>query len=445
MTNITDFHPIIQLTVRYLADPSASLSSLGQEVGITKQAVHKKVGQGVKYLEAFIQSTLDSPKNPELDKAKQENEFLLALNQRLRRELCLAGVDRQLLRLFKSKVLEFFPRFTTGSVPALEKKQILSWLSKFKAEGGLLKNFAERINKSPDTLSRWQEAYEKHGLNGLVDKHTRPKNFGNKVPLWIKNQLVLLFLKFPRWTPYQYHSYIRHNPTTQWYVSLPTIQKLKNMHQQKSETEKTRLKKRWCFAPGTKVWTIDFTCILKTQYFKLQLLTISDHRSRFLFPTALFLNTSTEIVVDYLEELFLKFGKPFIVKVDNGPEFRMHCSESLKELSVYLLNSPEYYGQFNGAHERIHRTLKAFIDNFDQHHNLTRLAQEIAAFEEQYNYSMTLDYLEGRTPANVYFNDQSFTPKNTEIVTPYEKNGEWRIKFIGRDGNPARLALPIIK
>lgn len=315
---------------------------------------------------------------------------------------------------------------------------------KFKKAGGLIKVFADRVKRSPETLCRWQEAFEKYGFSGLIDKVTRPKSFGNKLPLWIKEQLILLFLKFPRWTPYQYHNYIRHNPTTHWYVSLPTIMKLKNMHQERSEKQKERLKKRWCFAPGSRVWTVDFTCILKTEHFKLQLLTVSDHRSRFLFPTALFLNTSTETVIDYLQDLFLKFGKPMIVKADNGPEFRMDCLERLRHLSVYLLNSPQYYGQFNGSHERIHRTLKSFIDDFDTHHNLSRLLEQIRAFEEQYNYSMPLDYFEGKTPANVYFNYDKFVPKNTEIVAPYVKENELRMKFTDRFGDPARMGMPII-
>jgi hypothetical protein len=217
------------------------------------------------------------------------------------------------------------------------------------------------------------------------------------------------------------------------------------MHQQKSEEENERLKKRWCFAQGTNVWTVDFTCIIKTDYFKLQLLTVSDQRSRFLFPTALFLNTSTDIVVDHLKNLFLKFGKPMIIKADNGPEFRIECCEQLRELSVYLLNSPQYYGQFCGAHERIHRTMKDFIDDFNKHHDLTRLVNEVTAFEEQYNYSMPSDYLEGKTPANVYFGDPNFIPKDAEIVTPYKKENELRMKFTDRDNNHARITMPIIE
>lgn len=441
MTTISDFPPIIQATLLFFSGQSLQEIADREKEKVTKQAIHKRVQVGIRYLMNYRRDE----GSPALDSAQKEIERLEQLVSCLRRELILYSVDKIGLRFFKAKVLEAFPHFKTGLLPAHEKKLILDALSKFRKAQGHLKDFAKRIGKSAETLSRWEELFQKFGMAGLCPKTRRPKNFGHKLPLWVKDQLLLLFLKFPRWTPYQYHSHIRHHPTAGWYVSIPTIVKLKNIHRKRSEEEKARLKKRWCFAKGVKVWTIDFVCILKTEQFKLQLLTISDHRSRFLFPSALFLNTSTETLIDYLEELFLKYGKPDIAKGDNGPEFRMDCRESLRKLSIHLLSSPVNYGQFNAAHERIHRSIRAFIDDFDTHHNLMQLLEEIRAFEQQYNYEMKFDYLEGRTPAEVYFGDENFIPKNCEVVSPYEKDGDLRMKFTDRDGNPARMSLPLLK
>ena len=370
-----------------------------------------------------------------------KKDSLIAL---LRRQLILAGVASDSLKYFKAQVLKFFPKFKVTRLPALEKKKVLDWLEKFKRAGGLLKDFAIHIGRSPETLNRWQKAFDKYGLSGLADKPTKPKNFGNRVPLWVKKHLIVLFVQFPRWTPYQYHSHIRHNPAINWHVSLPVIKRLKSMIEEKSAAEKERILKRWCFAPGTRAWTADFTCILKTPYFKLQVLTVSDHRSRYLLHSSLYLNTSTEIVMKDLEELFIKYGKPGILKVDNGPEFRIELRDQLKDFAVHLVNSPTYYGQFNGAHERIHRKLKEFIDQFSKHQNLTRLVAQIQEFVEQYNYQMPMDSLGGKTPADIFLSDdENFTPAGAEVVTPYEKDGELRMKFTDRDGNPARISVPL--
>ncbi len=89
--------------------------------------------------------------------------------------------------------------------------------------------------------------------------------------------------------------------------------------------------------------------------------------------------------------------------------------------------------------------LKQFIDPFWQHQNLTSLVVQIQEFIDQYNYKMPMDSLDGKTPSEIFLNtDETFTPKGAEIVTPYEKDGEVRMKFTSRDGDPARMALPLI-
>lgn len=444
MDTLSDFHIGIQYAVHRLSNPDLTFEKLGLERGVSKQAAAKSCKKALDYLKSYApnvhDAALEAPQ-PCSECIKKDN-----LITTLKRLLILNGVERQGLTFFKEQVRKYFPKFKVTRLPAFEKKQILEWLEKFKRTGGLVKDFALHIGRSPETLAHWATAYEKYGLSGLTDKSTKPKNFGHRVPLWIKKHLITLFLQFPRWTPYQYHSHIRHNPATHWYISLPVITRLKNMHVEKSADEKERIIKRWCFAPGTKVWTADFTCILKTAHFKLQVLTISDHRSRYLLHSALYINTSSEIVMKDLEELFIKFGKPDMIKADNGPEFRLELSDQLKDFAVYLINSPGYYGQFNGAHERIHRKLKEFIDQFSKHHNLTKLVAQIQEFVEQYNYKMSMDSLGGKTPADIFLNgEENFMPEGAEVVKPYEKDDELRMKFTDRDGNPARVAVPIIQ
>lgn len=442
MDTLADFHPGIQYAVRRLQNPDLTFEDLGRERGISKQAVQKQYRQAIDYLRGFSQRKVEPPLAQKLCAECAKRDGLIGS---LRRQLILASVELRGLRFFKEQVLKILPHFKINRLPPLEKKTILDALDKFKRAGGLVKDFAKAISRSPATLAAWQATYDRHGLSGLADKSTRPKNFGNRVPLWIKKHLVALFLQFPRWTPYQYHSYIRHNPATHWYVSLPVIAKLKEIHREKTEAEKERILKRWCFAPGTSAWTADFTSLLKTDSFKLQLLTVSDQRSRFMLHSALYLNTSSAIVARDLEELFIKYGKPSLIKVDNGPEFRVELREHLSDLAVHLFNSPEYYGQFNGAHERIHRKLKAFIDDFERHQNLTKLVAQIQEFVDQYNYKMPMDTLDGKTPADIFLSaDESFTPARAEVVEPYEKDGELRMKFTGRDGNPARVSMPVI-
>jgi len=234
------------------------------------------------------------------------------------------------------------------------------------------------------------------------------------------------------------------NPAIYRRVALVTIEKLKRFHIAQSEAEKARIRKRWCFAPGSAVWTVDFTTVLKTGAYKVQVLTVSDHRSRFLFRTAVFLDTSTECVIEHLVELFHQYGKPFIIKADNGPEFRLDCEERLRAFTVHLFNSPEYYGQFNASHERIHRVLKSNISALAEHGDFARLVRELDHAENDYNHHQPIECLGGKTPAEIFYGDDDFIPDGCEVITPQVKDGEVRMKFMNRAGGSARMTIPHI-
>jgi len=434
------FHPAVKTAIMHFAHPEKSLQALADEFGISKQAVKKRIDNARELFKTYGQEppvtllTLQARHDDEIKKLRE-------IAQNLRAHLIVAKTIIFLLSSFKEMVKQFFPKMELRRFAPGQKTYILDMCAKFLRVGGTIKDFCKAIGKSYETISRWQAAYERYGMAGLVDKKTRPHNFYRRIPLWLKEKLLLLFLQYPAWTPYQYYKYIRDNPAINYSLSLVTITKFKEVHAQKSADEKERIKKRWAFAPNYSVWTVDFTCILKTPHYKLQLLTVSDQRSRFWFESALFLETSTEKVMDHLEDLFIKYGKPFMIKADNGPEFKMECKDSLNELSVYLLNSPTYYGQFCGAHERIHRTLKDYISDFSSHKNITRLVGEINNFTGDYNHHWPHEYLENKTPAEIFYSNPDFVPKDVEVVTPYEKDGELRMKFTGRDGQPSRMNL----
>ena len=445
MIRIEKFHPNIQLLIHYLSNPAINCQKMADEDGITKQAINKRLQKTAAFLSSYGNDASQTELQLENERLKKEIEKKDKLLVKLKLQLVTYSATVFLLTCFKEYVQKHCPRFGLNRFSADQKFQLLTLLWKYIKLGGIRKDFCKTIGKSPETIARWERRFKEEGKSGLHDKTTRPKNFGNKITIGIKRLLLALFIRFPYWNDYQYHKYLRFSPEVSFYVSLPTIQKVRIMHKKRSQEETERIKKRWCFAPGTDAWIIDFSCIHKTETYKLQLLTVSDSRSRFLFKTGLFLETSTEKIIEHLKDLFIKYGKPTIIKADNGPEFRIECNQGLRKLAVYLINSPPYHAPFNGSHERIHRTLKSYISVFEQHRNLTKLVEEINEFEDEYNYKLPHEYLEGKTPADVYFNDKKFIAKEIEQVRPYEKNGELRIKFTNRNGDPARIAAPLIQ
>jgi len=395
-------HPAIQASILHYAKPEMSLADIARELGVSKQAVSKRINKSRDFLMSYGKPQIFLQQQ-NLDRANRETAQLKSLVSQLRLQLVLHGAVIFILSCFKEAVQRVFPNFKVTRLSAFQKKRLLDYWSKFEALGGTLKDYCAAIERSPETLRKWIMAYEMYGMAGLQDKKSRPRRLGNKIPVWLRDQLFILFIKFPQWTPYQYYKYITANPATYYPISIPTITKLKATHAEKSATEKDRIKKRWAFTAGTRVWTVDFTCLHKHENYKLQLLTVSDAGSRFFFETALYLETSTAHVIDHLEELFIKYGKPAIIKADNGPEFRLECRNDLAKFCVYLLNSPIYYGQFCASHERIHRTLKGYVESFEIHHNLTRLEADIRRFRDDYNHLWTLEILNDKTPAEVFY------------------------------------------
>ena len=439
---ITSFHPAIQTSILHYANPGLSLSEIGEKFGISKQAAAKRINLGRAFLSSYDQAVV-FPATDELTAALSEIDRLKALIIILQLRLVVSATLIFMLKAFQESVHKFFPHFKLSRFSALQKKRIIDHWLKFSSLGGTMRDFCKGIGKCPATLRDWLNAYEKFGMAGLHDKTSRPHHFSNKIPVWFKDQLVILCQKFPHWTPYQYLKYIKGHPALNYRISLQTITKLKTVHQVKSEEEKARQKKLWAFAPGTAVWTVDFTCLLKTDRYKIQLLTVSDAASRFLFETALVIDTSTEMVIEHLQELFVKYGRPHIIKADNGPEFRIDCRKALEDCCVYLFNSPVYYGQFNGAHERIHRTIKGYIVDLGSHHNLTRVVLEAEKCREEYNHAIPLETHGMKTPAELFYCQTDAIPRANEIVTPYVKDNELRMKFTDRRGNPARIAIPL--
>ena len=96
-------------------------------------------------------------------------------------------------------------------------------------------------------------------------------------------------------------------------------------------------------------------------YFKKQdFIVLIDYFSKFLIVRKLHNSTSSAVIKE-LGLIFSEFGKPFILRSDNGPcytssEFQFF----LKEWEIQLITSSPYYHQSNGLAESMVKTSKSF-------------------------------------------------------------------------------------
>jgi transposase InsO family protein len=166
-------------------------------------------------------------------------------------------------------------------------------------------------------------------------------------------------------------------------------------------------------------------------------LTITDQHTRYLLTCHGLPNVRGQGARPVFERAFREFGLPRAIRTDNGVPFATTGIHGLSQLNVWWMRlgiqhqrthpgSP----QENGAHERMHRTLKAGVCRPPQ---ATLAAQQRAfnRFRTLYNEERPHEYLRGETPSSRYHTSPRPFP---EHLPPLEYPGHFLVKRITNAG-----------
>ena len=171
------------------------------------------------------------------------------------------------------------------------------------------------------------------------------------------------------------------------------------------------------------LWTIDF----KGQFRTLDQswcypLTLLDQCSRYLLVCRGQLDCSAVPATQRIERAFRDYGLPHAIHSDNGAPFASLGIAGLSQLSVRWVKlgirierSRPGCPQDNGAHERMHRTLKNFATR-PPAKNLRGQQRRFDHFLREYNELRPHESLDDRTPSTVYRPSSRSYP--TRIPTP---------------------------
>ncbi len=110
--------------------------------------------------------------------------------------------------------------------------------------------------------------------------------------------------------------------------------------------------------PGL-VWSLDDAELARFARHKLQLHQVQDLASRFKFTPWVGKQVLGQTVASHLEQLFVRYGSPLVLKRDNGSNLNQKAVDAL--LARYLvipLNSPPHYPPYNGGIECAMREMK---------------------------------------------------------------------------------------
>lgn len=148
-------------------------------------------------------------------------------------------------------------------------------------------------------------------------------------------------------------------------------------------------------------------------------ITVMDYHSR--WPEVRLVNTvTTESVIEFVSELFARWGLPEELVSDNGRQFVSSEFEDFLVLSgVKHIKSSLYHAMCNGMLERFHRTLKSAI----RVSRSERVTPGKAIRNMLVTFRSTVQPITGLTPAELMLGRQMRVPSNSfsDAIRPPRK------------------------
>lgn len=269
---------------------------------------------------------------------------------------------------------------------------------------------------SEKTGYKWLRRYLQEGDQSLEDRSHAPHSIPHRMPDETADYFIALRRAHPTWGPRKLVAYATaHDGARQWPApsSVGTLLKQAGLVRLIRYRKVGRVGGAWGQTAATApnlVWTADF----KGQ-FRLGSgpycypLTVLDAHSRYLLGCRALDSTRGRDTMAAFRTWFRAYGLPAVIRTDNGPPFGSGAAIArLTELNVWWIRlgiRPERIRpgqpQENGAHERMHRTLKAETTK-PASGSWRSQQQRFDLFRASYNTERPHEALGLQTPASVY-------------------------------------------
>ena len=262
---------------------------------------------------------------------------------------------------------------------------------------------------------KWLARFTEDGKRGLVDRSRRP----HTCPTQIRPVLAELLCEFrrlhPDWGARKLlkvlrgrHPEIEDWPAASTAADLLARRGLVRRRRRRRDRQHPGVVPIATAAPND-LWTADFKGQFRTgNRIYCYPLTIADQHTRFLLTCHGLLSTETATARPVFERAFREYGLPVAIRTDNGVPFATLAIHGLSYLNVWwmrlgIVHQRIHPGapQENGAHERMHRTLKRRAVKPVQR-TCGAQQRQFDAFRLEYNTERPHDALGGDTPASRY-------------------------------------------
>ena len=270
---------------------------------------------------------------------------------------------------------------------------------------------------SRKTGYKWLERFRQQGIGGLRDKSRRPHASPDALAEDVICSLIRIKQSAPKtWGPKKVLSLYERQHGCEQSPSLSSVQRVMDKagyvrHRRRARKDMAAPVQEGLVAQQpNELWTVDFKGWWKTRdQGRCEPLTLRDGFSRFLLEFRAMESTSERSVRPVFERVFQAYGLPVAIRSDNGSPFAASSAPlGLSRLSAWWVSlgirldriSPGHPEQ-NGAHERIHRDIRAEL----QMNPADGLEQSQALFDEwrrTYNFDRPHEAIGMQTPASLY-------------------------------------------
>jgi transposase InsO family protein len=299
-----------------------------------------------------------------------------------------------------------------------------------------------RYGISRNTGYKWCDRYQQDGPRGLEDRSRAPRSCPHQTPAAIVELILEEHIRFG-WGARKIWKRLRTRDPQRAWPARSTIFDILARHDRVQPRRRRRHWKHPGAAPfnttaPNQIWTIDFKGQFRTRNgIYCYPLTILDHFSRYLLGCHGLLDVAGAGVKAHLRQLFRTGGLPDAIRSDNGAPFASTGIHGLNRLNVWWLQlgithqritpgSP----QENGAHERLHKTLKARATR-PAAANLNLQQRAFNAFQKTYNELRPHEALDDETPASRWAPSARSYP---ERITPPEYPGHFEVRRVSSAG-----------
>ena len=300
-----------------------------------------------------------------------------------------------------------------------------------------------RYDVSRKTGYKWLERFDEGGRQALGDRSRAPHHCPHRISEETAHLICAARRQHPTWGPGKLLDWLepRHLDRT-W----PAISTAGDLLVRKDLVKKRRRRRTFTHpgvVPATTtqpndLWTADFKGQFRTgDGIYCYPLTIADLHTRYLLGCQGLLSTNGAGVQPVFDRLFRTDGLPRAIRTDNGVPFATVAIHGLSALNVWWLRLgiqhqriQPAHPQQNGAHERMHKTLKAEAIRPPR----SRLATQQRAFNrfrDEYNEERPHQSLRGRTPGSLYApSARTYTGE----LPPFEYPGHFIVKRVTNAG-----------